>query len=1109
MTLGLAALMIALPGFTPPAAAGSDAPAVQNPPDATPEALDAEIGQWRQEAAAAGQAGDHAHAAEATAHIVALVKRRNGERSGDYAGALVDRALELRSLGRAGEAEPLDRQALTLYTDMGGEKDVSTILSLGYLAADLRALGRFAEAEPFDRKALKLSTEVSGEKYRYTILCIIRLADDLRALGRFAEAEPLDRKAVAYGAEVLGPKRPLTLHSLANLALDLRRLDRAAEAEPLDRHALQLCGETLGETHACTLTSLNNLAVDLDGQGRDAEAEPLQRRGFELTIRVSGEKHPNTITSMGNLAGTLRSLGRAGEAEALDRRAFALATETLGEKHPETLRSLSSLALDLNALGRPAEAMALIRRVAALRAEVLGDKHRDELASLSDLAANLQDMGRAAEAEPLDRRVLALRTEILGEKHPDTLASLNNLAAVLNALGRTAEAEQLDRRALALNTELFGEKHPATVTSLNNLAGDLVGLGRAAEAEPLYRRVLALNTELFGDSHPRTVESLGTLALTLLLQRDRAALALEPARQAVDGIRAARKLVGDSARAEAQLSRDTLSQADFFKLLADADWSTATAARDQSPALLAEAFGALQDAMAGTASRAVVLAAARRLAESTSPELGAIAAERQALSDQWRGTDALLTRALGEGGPDAALKRVNLEKREKMIEARMAAIDAQLGKQAPAYFAMTRPEALTPDQTQAMLRPDEAVLMIVPSVSGTQIMAVTSAGTLWVRAPLVAATIRTMVKKLRADLDPDGTATDTGWHYDRKTAHALYQALIVPVLPALHGKKQLFIAADGALASLPFGVLVSREPEGKDDDLAALKSTGWLEDDFALIQLPSIQSLYYLRTFGARQPASRGIAPTFVGFGDPVLAGVALLRGKGTSRRITPASIAGVGVTRDGGALADIASIRELPSLPGTRTELENLGHAIGAPASALHLGVDATESRVRSMPLADDRIIAFATHGVMAGEISGVAEPGLILTPPQQPSSDDDGYLSASEITGLKLNADWVILSACNTAAGDGTGAPGLTGLARAFFYAGARSLLASHWPVLDAVAPRITTDTIQRQQANPALTRAEALQQAVEAIRNDASDPTNAHPSVWAPLVLVGDSQ
>jgi hypothetical protein len=140
-----------------------------------------------------------------------------------------------------------------------------------------------------------------------------------------------------------------------------------------------------------------------------------------------------------------------------------------------------------------------------------------------------------------------------------------------------------------------------------------------------------------------------------------------------------------------------------------------------------------------------------------------------------------------------------------------------------------------------------------------------------------------------------------------------------------------------------------------------------------------------------------------------------------------------------------------------------------------------ATETKVKQLSedgtLAKYKIVHFATHGAVAGEVSRTSEPGLLLTPPDKASETDDGYLSASEIAGLKLDADWVILSACNTAAGGAQGAEALSGLARAFFYAGARSLLVSHWEVNSDATVKLITKAIAELKADPKIGRAEAF--------------------------------
>ena len=161
-------------------------------------------------------------------------------------------------------------------------------------------------------------------------------------------------------------------------------------------------------------------------------------------------------------------------------------------------------------------------------------------------------------------------------------------------------------------------------------------------------------------------------------------------------------------------------------------------------------------------------------------------------------------------------------------------------------------------------------------------------------------------------------------------------------------------------------------------------------------------------------------------------------------------------------------------------------------------------------MDLTQVRVLAFATHGLVAGDIERLGEPALVLTPPAEGTAEDDGLLTASEVATLRLDADWVVLSACNTAAPDGEpGAGGLSGLARAFFYAGARALLVSHWPVVSQAAAALTTGTVRQLEANPAIGRAEALRRAMLALAGDRARPYSAHPLFWAPFTVVGEGR
>jgi len=184
------------------------------------------------------------------------------------------------------------------------------------------------------------------------------------------------------------------------------------------------------------------------------------------------------------------------------------------------------------------------------------------------------------------------------------------------------------------------------------------------------------------------------------------------------------------------------------------------------------------------------------------------------------------------------------------------------------------------------------------------------------------------------------------------------------------------------------------------------------------------------------------------------------------------------------------------------------VARALGAsPQDDVKLGTAATVTNVSALPLDQYRVVDFATHGLVAGEVNGLSEPALVLTLPDRPTSEDDGLLTASRVAKLKLDADWAVLSACNTAAGDKPGAEGLSGLARAFFYAGARALLVSHWPVDSDAAVRLTTGAFSELTAHPGIGRAEALRRSMKALIADRSSPRNADPAVWAPFVLVGE--
>jgi len=323
----------------------------------------------------------------------------------------------------------------------------------------------------------------------------------------------------------------------------------------------------------------------------------------------------------------------------------------------------------------------------------------------------------------------------------------------------------------------------------------------------------------------------------------------------------------------------------------------------------------------------------------------------------------------------------------------------------------------------------------------------------------------------------------------------------------------------GPLTQIPLHVLVTEQPDPAAAGNEAFRRAAWFAKSNAITVLPSVSSLKALRENAKNSQAKKPL----VGFGNPLLDGrdandgqrVELARARQHCAQASLPRIArmtghSMNMPQLRGGLVNVDDIRAQVPLPETADELCAVARDLGVPESDIWLGARASEREVKRLSdsgeLAGYRIVHFATHGALAGELKAGAEPGLILTPPDAATPEDDGYLSASEIAGLKLDADWVILSACNTAAGRTESAEALSGMTRAFFYAGARALLVSHWAVDSGATVKLITKTLSTMAADKTIGRSEALRRSmVELIDQDSLQ--EAHPAYWAPFVVVGE--
>jgi CHAT domain-containing protein/tetratricopeptide (TPR) repeat protein len=917
-----------------------------------------------------------------------------------------------------------------------------------------------------------------------------------------ADAQSLEQEVRAR----FGTGNPNYAGVLDNLGNVLKEQGKYGEAEDFYKRSLAIWERLRGASHPDLVLSLNGLAICYRNQSRYAEAEGVYRRALRIS-EASRTSRPEFAETFNGLASLYKAQAKYVEAEANYQRAIAALEHHRGADHPDVATFCNNLAALYLDEGRFADAKALLNRALAINEKAFGGNHPEVARVLHNLAITYKNEGNDPKAEELYNRALAIESQALGKDHPRVASTLTALANVYQNHGRYAEAEANYRRALAISQNVFGEYHPDVALALNNLA-IVAGLqGRYAESEDLYQRALMIRERTLGESHPAVALTLDNLAYVSDVMGD--------IRKSLDySRRATAMVIAHAASNTAEEGPGALIERRagyFVRHVAN----LAAAARqgiEREPAAGEEALGTAQWAVQSSAGAAIAQMSAR-FAAGSGP-LASLVRERQDLLTARRDKDGALLSALSKpGGQIDRAATDALRKQIADLDGRIGAVTGRLEKQFPEYSALSNPKPVEAGEVQRLLGTDEALLFFLTGDSESYVFALTREAFMWRTVPIGVEELSSKITTLRHGLEANELSAPSHAGkpalFDLGLAHELYSALIGPAEELVKGKPHLLVVPSGPLTSLPFHVLVASEPTTPmptREEIGLYREADWLIKHHDVTVLPSVASLQALRVFARTARAAKPM----VGFGDPVFdpaeRAKALARQRGQSRTVF-LDARGYSEFWQGAGVDRSRLAQSLPSLLDTADELKAVGAALGADPADLHLDKNATETMVKQAPLEDYRVVYFATHGLVAGDVKGLGEPSLVLTLPREASPLDDGLLTASEVAQLKLNADWVVLSACNTAAGDRPGAEALSGLARSFFYAGARALLVSHWSVVSDAAERLTTSTFAIMKTDPSVGRADALRRAMLEYMSDTSKPEHAYPAFWGPFSIVGE--
>jgi tetratricopeptide (TPR) repeat protein len=1086
----------------------------------------------------------------------------------DVATALHNLALLLDETGRFSEADSLEERATEIMQALTPNAPASTNSPAGpsspgrpNLPIEARDAG---EPEP-----ARISREALPEASNPQLAEATRLDGEVRAqhlAGEYAQAIPEAQRALQLREAVLGPDHLDVATNLDILAELLDRTGRSAEAEPLYRRAVAIRNGKLGADHVAWLR-LDAERGYLEANANYRQAIVVAQKALEFSERAESQDHPDVARSLLNLATLYQAQAQYERAEPLLQRSLAINEKVFGPDGIFVAENLERLALLYQEQARYAEAEPLFTRSLAINELRFGPDNRLVPESLDSLAALYYMQGRYTLAEPLLRRSLAMREKTLVPNHPDIAQSLSNLASLYVTEGDYSQAESFFARSLVINQRLNGAHAPAVASNLFHLAVVYQQRGQDLQAQSLLERSLSIDEKAFGPDHPNVARGLVQLALGYqhqgefaqaepLLKRAlaidekvlgpdhhdtakvRESLGRNDAMQgdfadAVSNLRlscstqASRGPLGERAKDAAQAQRSHAN--DCWTLLSLALWGQSTqsdgaATTDRPETLKLEAFVATQRALQSAAGDAMARSAALRVANRAA--VGPQAQAYEAVLLQRTNLDQRFAEAAGENGEKGAEKQRALAQARDEAASKIDRLSTELRSQAPRYWDYRSPEPVSVAALQTrtgadavLLHEDEAliVFLIAPGNDRGLAIALNKEQIAWAQVGLTGDQVQALVVRLRQQIDPEGydlrgftlhedlspTFAARPRAFNRQAAYELYRALLGDdsIQAVIRDKPVLLFVPSGPLTSLPPALLVTAPPTGRDSDPAALRATAWLLRSKAVALLPAVSSLRILRQIRAANPLHTP-DPLLV-FANPEFH---LVSSQPTARLRSAVVRDFRSYYRDGLPLAE--ALDSLPSLPGTKLEGEALERALGAgPASLLtgpHASKAALMARNDDGRLTKVRVLDFATHGLVAGDASELAEPALVLARGATPA---DELLMATEAATLRLNAEWVLLSACNTASPDAPEAEGLSGLSRAFFYAGARSLLVSHWRVRDDIAPRLVPAILLLERDNPTISRAQALRQASLDILDDRR-LNAADPAAWAPFTLIGEA-
>ena len=1084
------------------------------------------------------QKGEFDNALEWLGQAKGIGLQRLGEKHPEVASSYHSIGAVYWRKGKYDQALEYLKKGLDIRLATLGEQHIQVASSYNSIGLVYVSIGELDKALAFHQKALDIRLGELGEQHlevatSYQNIGIVywKRAENDRALDLF-------QKALEIRKAILGEQHPLIANSYNTIGAVYWNKGELRNALKFFQKSLDVRKATLGDGHFVLAESYNNVGLIYKRMGDSNRALELYEKALDIRLRTFGEQHPDVATSYNNIGSLYWDKGDYERALEFHQKALAIKLNVLGEQHIEVARSYLNLGRVYYKKGDYERAIEFHQKALNIRLSAFGEQHPDVVASYNDLASVYLQKGEYEQALEYHQKGLRVKLAVLGEQHPSVAGTYNNIGEVYVHTKDYDRALDFFQKSLKIRLNTEGPKHLDVAESYNNIGVTYYEKGDFDRALQFQRKALPIRLATQGEHHPEVAQTYYVCGNAYLGKSDfeRALHSYQESLQAnVPGFAESDPYSNPSLSnvlSEQELLRTLQGKAEVLiqRHTASGNLQDLQAAFSTAK-LMVQLLDRMRSGFQAEGSKlllaekaSTIFEKAIRAALGLSRLTGDSQYEAQAFGFAEKAKAAVLWEALQDshakqfaGIPDSLLDKerqlridlasydtriqeeeLKLDKRDSLLindfenryfdlNRRYEKLIARFESDYPRYYTLKyQTRGLTVAELQKRIDDRTSVLEFFTGDSAIYVFTISKSDFEVTRVPRDSL-LENQIEQLRLGITKN--RGDGDYRLYTRTAHQLYQKLFLPVAPRLHTQK-LVIIPDGILNTLPFETLLSAEVAAAET--IDYKSLPYLMKKYDLSYAYSANLLW--ATAGQPKPPPYdylAFAPVFSSGLPDESRGMQLVKNnhaldstRAASRIYLPAS------------KQEVLGIREL--FQKSHGLVARLSDWLLEKKTRVYLEQDANEENLKKQPLKNYRYLHFATHGFANKDAPDLS--GLLLA--QDSASVEDGVLHLPEIYTLDLNADLVVVSACESGAGKLAKGEGLIGLTRGFLYAGARNLLVSLWKVNDWSTADLMLGFYSRiLQGN---SKAAALRQAKLQLMQDR--PDYAKPYYWAPFILIG---